>query len=99
MPSMPNAKLGAIRSQLQAGNLNSVLTRYSDIFLALLVIVIIGIMIVPVPPWVLDLLLATNITLAITILMISLYLPNALSLASFPSILLVATLFRLALNV
>jgi len=67
--------------------------------LALLVIVIIGIMIVPVAPWILDLLLATNITLAITILMISLYLPNALSLASFPSILLVATLFRLALNV
>jgi type III secretion protein V len=89
----------SLKKQLMEGNIDTVLTRYSDILLALLVIAIIGIMIVPLPPFMLDLFLAANMTIAVTLLMISLYLPNALSLASFPSILLITTLFRLALNV
>jgi len=89
---LPLPDVRGIGSQLQKGDLNAVLTRYSDLLL-------IGIMIVPVPTFALDLLIATNITIAITVLMISLYVPNALALASFPSILLVATLFRAALNV
>jgi type III secretion protein V len=88
-----------LRGRLMAGNLNEVLTRYSDILLAVLVMGVLGIMIVPLPPFVLDLFLAANITISVTILMMSLYVPNALALASFPSILLVSTLFRLALNV
>ena len=96
---LPGLDLKSIKDQLMAGNIDVVLTRYSDIGLAIMVICIIGIMIVPLPPFLLDLLLATNMTLGVTLLMISLYLPNALSLASFPSILLVTTLFRLALNV
>ncbi len=88
-----------VKETIMEGNLNVVLTRYSDIILALLVISIIGIMIIPIPPFLMDIFLATNMTLAVTLLMASLYIPNALSLASFPTILLVATLFRLALNV
>ena len=49
--------------QLLEGNLGNVLTRYSDILLALLVISIIGIMIVPLPPFVLDLFQRTLTTL------------------------------------
>ncbi|RAL25415.1 EscV/YscV/HrcV family type III secretion system export apparatus protein [Lujinxingia litoralis] len=75
------------------------LKRYSDVFLAGLVVGIIGMMIVPLPTLVLDLLLALNISLAVTLLMVSLYIPSALKIASFPSILLITTLFRLALNV
>src|SRR5690554_5414472 len=75
------------------------LKRYSDVFLAGLVIGIIGMMIVPLPTLVLDLLLALNIALAVTLLMVSLYIPSALKIAAFPSILLITTLFRLALNV
>jgi type III secretion protein V len=75
------------------------LGRYSDIVLAALVIGIIGMMIVPLPTFVLDLLLSLNITLAVTLLMVSLYIPSALKIAAFPSILLITTLFRLALNV
>jgi type III secretion protein V len=89
----------AFKQQVMEGNLNVVLTRYSDIMLAVLVIAIIGIMIIPLPTFLLDILLATNITIAVVLLMTSLYLPNALSLASFPTILLITTLFRLALNV
>jgi type III secretion protein V len=89
----------ALKKQVMEGNLNVVLTRYSDIMLALLVIAIIGIMIIPLPSFLLDILLATNIAISVVLLMISLYLPNALSLASFPTLLLITTLFRLALNV
>jgi type III secretion protein V len=89
----------ALKQQVMEGNLNVVLSRYSDIMLALLVIAIIGVMIVPLPSFLLDILLATNITISVVLLMISLYLPNALSLASFPTLLLITTLFRLALNV
>ncbi|MBI2567980.1 MAG: type III secretion system export apparatus subunit SctV [Candidatus Schekmanbacteria bacterium] len=81
------------------GELVDFITRYSDIFLAGLIIVIIGMMIVPLPPLILDLLLATNITASVVILMTCLYIPNATKIASFPSILLITTLFRLALNV
>jgi type III secretion protein V len=96
---IPKLDFQDLKRQVVEGNLSVVLTRYSDIGLALLVIAIIAIMIVPLPSFVLDLLLAANITIAVVLLMISLYLPNALALASFPTILLVTTLFRLALNV
>ncbi|MFN7960844.1 MAG: type III secretion system export apparatus subunit SctV [Thermoanaerobaculia bacterium] len=97
MTAIPD--LGSLRNRIFAGDINAVLTRYADILLAVLVMAIVAIIIVPMPMWLLDLLLAANITLSVTILMISLYVPNALALASFPSILLVTTLFRLGLNI
>lgn len=84
---------------LRQGDLNIVLGRYSDILLALLVISIIGIMIIPIPTFLMDLFLTTNMAIAIAVLMIALYIPDALALASFPTILLISTLFRLALEV
>lgn len=95
---------GTVESELggrkMAGkDVKSWLNRYSDILLAALVIGIIGMMIVPLPTALLDLLLALNITLAVTLLMVSLYIPSALKIAAFPSILLITTLFRLALNI
>jgi type III secretion protein V len=75
------------------------LKRFSDVLLAALVIGIIGMMIIPLPTLALDVLLTLNITVAVTLLMVSLYIPNALQIASFPSILLITTLFRLALNI
>ncbi len=98
-PTVPATDLRALHAKLTAGDLATVLTRYSDIMLAVVVILLVGIMIIPMPAFLLDFFLATNITMAVTLLMISLYLPNALSLASFPSILLITTLFRLSLNV
>src|SRR6476646_10647888 len=56
-------------------------------------------MVVPLPTMLLDLLLAVNITGAVLILLVSLYVQKPLDFAVFPSLLLVATLFRLALNV
>lgn len=71
----------------------------SEILVALGVVGIVVLMVLPLPPMLLDLLLAFNITFAIIILLVSMYILNPLDLSSFPSILLLATLFRLSLNV
>ncbi len=75
------------------------LNQFSDVILALGVVTIVIMMIIPMPPFLLDLLLALNITLSLTIVMISIYNVEPLQFSVFPSLLLVTTLFRLALNV
>ena len=60
---------------------------------------IVVMMVIPVPSVILDLLLTLNIAAAVMIMLASLNVTRALDLASFPSILLIATLFRLGLNV
>ena len=67
--------------------------------LAAAVVLVVGMMIVPLPTWLLDLLIATNLSLSVLLLVVSLFVRNALSFGAFPTILLVTTLFRLALNV
>ena len=66
---------------------------------AFLVIAIVGLMILPLPPPIIDALLAVNITLSVLLLMSALYAPSAVSLSSFPSLLLFTTLLRLSLNI
>jgi type III secretion protein V len=71
----------------------------ADIVLAALVLLVVGLMIVPLPTWTLDLLLSTNLSAAIAILLVVLYVPDAIGIATFPTLLLLTTLFRLSLNV
>jgi len=71
----------------------------TDIFMGLAVIGILAVMVIPIPPIMLDLLLSFNITFALVILLLALYILKPLDLSSFPSILLLATLIRLSLNV
>ncbi|MDP3148068.1 MAG: flagellar biosynthesis protein FlhA [Ignavibacteria bacterium] len=71
----------------------------SDIFLAIGLILILGLMIIPLPAGILDFLLALNITAAVLILVVSLYIQSPLDISIFPGLLLVLTLFRLALNI
>ena len=92
-------RAGALLGRLRHGDLHVVLGRYSEILLALLVITSIAIMIIPIPALLLDLLLTANMAMAIAVLMICLYVPDALSLAAFPTILLLTTLFRISLEV
>ena len=82
-----------------AGGLVSLATRYSDIALAAGVMTIIGMMVIPLPPVLIDLLVATNIAVAITILLTAMYTKDVLAFNVFPSLLLLVTLFRLAINV
>lgn len=71
----------------------------SDIYVALALIGILSLMIIPLPAFFLDIFLAANITVALAILMICLYTEQPLDFSVFPSVLLVTTLFRLALNI
>lgn len=75
------------------------LMKNNDIILAVVLVVIIGMMLIPLPSMLIDILLTTNISLAIIILLVCLYTTEPLQYSSFPTILLMATLFRLALNV
>lgn len=70
-----------------------------DLILIFAVIGIIIVMLLPVPPFVLDILLSTMIMLALVILMVSMFIDTVLDFSIFPGILLVITLFKLALNV
>src|SRR5262245_31358340 len=56
-------------------------------------------MVVPLPTWLLDLLIASNLAASVAVLLVALYVSDALKIAAFPTLLLITTLFRLALNV
>ncbi len=70
-----------------------------DIYLAVAVVVVVGMMVLPLPPALLDILITINIGLALTVLLVAMYIREPLQFSVFPSLLLVATLFRLGLNV
>ncbi|MDP1822877.1 MAG: type III secretion system export apparatus subunit SctV [Archangium sp.] len=71
----------------------------SDVVLAIVMAMIIGAMIVPLPSWLLDIGLAINLAAAVSLLVAALYAKDALKVATFPTLLLITTLFRLAMNV
>jgi len=71
----------------------------SDTLMVVGVVAILMVMIIPLPSFLLDFLLALNITFSIIIILMAMYTVKPLDFAVFPSVLLVATLFRLSLNV
>lgn len=83
---------------MQATNLET-FGRSGEVALAFGVLAVVAMMVVPLPTFLLDLLFATNIAAAVTLLLVSLYVPSAVRLSTFPALLLLTTLFRLALNV
>jgi len=91
MPSQDGRKALALPG-LNAGNL-------SEVGLAAGVVAILVVMILPLPPFLLDILLSFNITFALIILLTGMYTLRPLDFSIFPSVLLVTTLFRLSLNV
>ena len=71
----------------------------SDVMVSLGLVTILLVMIIPMPPMLLDLFLALNITIALMIMIITLYVEKSLEFSIFPTVLLLTTLFRLSLNV
>ncbi|NUU99033.1 flagellar biosynthesis protein FlhA [Marinitoga sp. 1154] len=70
-----------------------------DIIVPLLIVSVVILMVIPIPPFLLDFLQMANISLAIVLLLVTMYIKNALEISAFPTLLLVTTLFRLSLNV
>jgi flagellar biosynthesis protein FlhA len=83
------------------GNVRSNLAglRHGSLGVPILLLVMLGMMMLPVPPFLLDVLFTFNIALALVVLLVGAYALRPLDFAVFPTILLVATLLRLALNV
>ncbi len=90
---MNNAQL---KSNMHSG---LTLLKKGNLGVPLLLLVILGMMTLPVPPFLLDVLFTFNIALSIVVLLVGVYAMRPLDFAAFPTILLVATLLRLALNV
>lgn len=75
------------------------LSESSDLLLAVAVIGILLVLFTPIPTWLLDLLLLTNFAVALLVLLVTFDIDKPLSFSTFPSLLLMTTLFRLALNI
>ena len=75
------------------------LTNRNDIILAVMIVAIIFMMILPLPTLAVDALIGVNMTISATLLMVAMYLPSPLAFSSFPSVLLVTTLFRLGISI
>ena len=87
----------AMQSRLHRGVM--ALTSRNDIVLAVMIVAIIFMMILPLPTWLVDVLIGLNMTVSAMLLMVAMYLPSPLAFSSFPSVLLVTTLFRLGISI
>ena len=93
-------------SQTASMNINSQLARFvqiitsrNDLLLAFFLVAVIFMMILPLPIWLVDTLIGINMTISAILLMVAMYLPSPLAFSSFPSVLLVTTLFRLGISI
>jgi len=87
-PTTPAALFGKLTATLRRG----------EIALALAVVAILVVLILPMPTWLLDISLALSITFSVLILMVALFIQRPLEFSTFPTVLLIATMLRLALN-
>src|SRR5258708_689042 len=90
-----NALLRSLSSQ----RMLSLIMKSTDVILAIFIILLIMIIIVPISPFILDNFIAINFAISILLLMVSLYIPKAVNLSIFPSLLLITTLFRLGIEI
>src|SRR5690606_20232014 len=82
-----------------AGNAPRARAGYSDVILAFAAVTIISVMILPLPIVAIDTLVAVNISIGFGLLLLAIYIPTPVAFSSFPSVLLLTTLFRLALSI
>ncbi len=75
------------------------ISKSSDLVLATFIVMIVGLVIIPVNPHVIDALIGVNLAASMSLLMVSLYIPSAVHLSIFPSLLLITTLFRLGIEI
>src|SRR5262252_6533346 len=87
-PATPAVLFGKLTATLRRG----------EIELALAVVAILVVLILPMPTWLLDISLALSITFSVLILMVALFIQRPLEFSTFPTVLLIATMLRLALN-
>ncbi len=97
MTDLATTTPAASGSSLLMGRISGILQR-GEIALALGVVSILAVLILPLPSWLLDISLALSITLSVLILMVALFIQRPLEFSTFPTVLLIATMLRLSLN-
>lgn len=85
--------------QQGGGGSGFVIPPLTEILLGLLILALVLILLLPMPTWLLDIVITMNISIGVILLMMSLYVQKPLDMAAFPSIILVGTMFRLALSI
>jgi flagellar biosynthesis protein FlhA len=80
-------------------NMMSKMGKYTDLIAAGVVVLVVVMLIVPLPPMLLDLMITLNISCALAIVVTTLYVQKAIDFSVFPSLLLITTMFRLAINI
>jgi type III secretion protein V len=91
--------LGNLTQRLSSSRVLGFVSRSSDLVLAIWIMLILGVLILPVGPHVIDVLISFNLTVSVTLLMVALYIPKATHLSIFPSLLLLTTLYRIAIEI
>lgn len=76
-----------------------IFSQNSDLLIAVGLIIVLGVMVVPIPPLALDMFLALSLAMSVAILLMSVYAKKPLDFSTFPAVLLITTLLRLSLNV
>ncbi len=97
-PMVMSRNAGMGNNAAAAGGIANKLLRRTDLWLAIGLITILSVLILPLPTWLLDVGLALSITFSVMVLMTVLFMEKPLDFSAFPTVLLVATLLRLALN-
>src|SRR5690349_19002585 len=81
-----------------AGGMQKVM-KHTDLLGAVAVVLVVVMLVIPLPPFLIDMCITLNVSAGLAILITTLYLPRSLDFSAFPSMLLLTTLFRLAINV
>jgi len=89
---------GGLFGRLSFGGVGAAIGARSELSLAIGVMTIIVVLILPMPSWMLDFALAISITFSVLVMMTALFIKKPLEFSSFPTVLLIATMLRLALN-
>ena len=92
-------RVAGARRGCRMNSMLSKIGRHADLAAAGGVVLIVAMLIIPLPPMLLDFFITLNISAALMIVVATMYVPRALDFSSFPTILLLTTLFRLAINV
>ncbi len=84
---------------MNLAKLSDMLRERQDVVLAVFIVSVIFMMIVPLPTWLVDVLIAFNMSISVVLLMVAVYLKSPLDFAAFPAVLLITTLFRLSISI
>ena len=90
---------GSLWAKLAGGEFNALLAGYRDLLLPVGLLLVVGTLFIPLPPWSMSILVLINLAFSITVLVTALFINSPVQLTSYPTLLLLSTIFRLTISV